>query len=271
MRIFSGSNCQCMKYARRAAAPLAPFHVFLNYHGPRLGAPAMRRLLLFIGLLAPLRAHDLITTAVTWDRDVSRIVYARCASCHHLHGTAFSLMTYAEARPWAAAIKDDVLHRRMPPWGAVKGFGEFRNDEALTAEQLEAITSWAEGGMPEGDTKDLPPPPKFEVNPSPDLRSAVPVSGRSTLNHALALDGLLPRNVPANASMKILARLPDGSVQPLLWLQNYDPRYPHPFLFRKPLSLPRCTVIYGLKEGVSLLLIPAGSGAGQAEQGFACK
>ena len=224
----------------------------------------MQRLLFFIGLLAPLQAHDLVTTAVTWDRDVSRIVYARCASCHHLHGTAFSLMTYAEARPWAAAIKDDVLHRRMPPWGAVKGFGEFRNDEALTAEQLEFITSWAEGGMPEGDPKDLPPPPKFEENQPPDLRSALTVSGRATLDRALQLDGLLPRNVPANASMKILARLPDGSVQPLLWLQNYDPRYPHPFLLRKPLTLPPCTVIYGLKEGASLLLIRANSSPQQS-------
>jgi cytochrome c len=44
----------------------------------------MQRLLFFIGLLAPLQAHDLITTAVTWDRDVSRIVYARCASCHQV-------------------------------------------------------------------------------------------------------------------------------------------------------------------------------------------
>jgi hypothetical protein len=160
----------------------------------------------------------------------------------------------------------------MPPWGAVKGFGEFRNDEALTAEQLEIITSWAEGGLPEGDPKDLPPPPKFEENAaSPDLRRAVSVSGRATLDHALLLDGLLPRNVPANTSMKILARLPDGSVQPLLWLQNYDPRHPHPFLLRKPLSLPRRTVIYGLKDSASLLLIPAGSGSRQAEQRLSCR
>jgi len=219
----------------------------------------MQRSLLFIGLLAQLQGHDLITTAVTWDRDVSRIVYGRCASCHHLHGTAFSLMTYAEARPWAAAIKADVLHRRMPPWGAVKGFGEFRNDEALTAEQLELITSWAEGGMPEGDPKDLPPPPKFEENPPPDLRRAIAVSGRAGLDRALLLDGLLPSKIAANSSMKILARLPDGSVLPLLWLQNYDPRYPHPFLLRKPLALPPCTVIEGLKDGAGLLLIPAGS------------
>ena len=50
----------------------------------------------------------------------------------------------------------------MPPWGAVKGFGDFRNDQALTPEQLELIVSWADGGVPEGEEKDLPPPPKFD-------------------------------------------------------------------------------------------------------------
>ena len=71
-------------------------------------------------------------------------------------------MTYAAARPWAVAIKEEVLERRMPPWGAVKGFGDFRNDKALTPEQLELIVSWVGGGVPEGEAKDLPPDPKFD-------------------------------------------------------------------------------------------------------------
>ena len=106
------------------------------------------------------RGHDVITTKITWDREISRIVYTRCAGCHNAGGAAFSLATYAEARPWAAAIKEEVEERRMPPWGAVKGFGDFRNDEALTPEQIELIVSWVSGGAPEGDAKDLPPAPK---------------------------------------------------------------------------------------------------------------
>ena len=46
-------------------------------------------------------------------------------------------MTYKEARPWAEAIKEQVLNRRMPPWNAVKGFGEFKNDHGLAQEDLE--------------------------------------------------------------------------------------------------------------------------------------
>src|SRR6267154_407556 len=83
------------------------------------------------------RAHDVITTKLTWNREISRIAFSRCVACHHSGGRAFSLMTYKDARPWAVAIKEEVLSRRMPPWGAVKGFGEFRNDEGLTGEQIE--------------------------------------------------------------------------------------------------------------------------------------
>ena len=42
------------------------------------------------------------------------------------------------------AIKNAVLSRRMPPWGAVKGFGEFRNDHGLTQEQVELVSASAD-------------------------------------------------------------------------------------------------------------------------------
>src|SRR5580698_11634035 len=85
--------------------------------------------------LLPATDAHIVTTNVTWNREVSRIVYSRCATCHHTGGSAFSLMSYQEAYPWAAAIKADVLQQKMPPWGAVKGFGMFRNDEALTPDE----------------------------------------------------------------------------------------------------------------------------------------
>src|SRR5437773_2329990 len=99
----------------------------------------------------PLSAHDPITTKITWSREVSRIVYARCLGCHREGGAAFSLATYAEARPWAKAIKEEVLVRRMPPWNAVKGFGQFKGDRGLAQEELSIIADWVEGGAPEGN------------------------------------------------------------------------------------------------------------------------
>ena len=165
---------------------------------------------LLLGLFPALLAHDRITTSITWNREISRIVYDRCASCHNEKGPAFSLMTYAEARPWAVAMKEEVLARRMPPWGGVKGFGDFRNDQGLTQEQLELITDWVEGGVPEGKEKDLPPRPKIL---KPDAvrtsRNQMVLNGDVTLIKPFRLDGLLPDVVPKGARLRIVAQLPE--------------------------------------------------------------
>ncbi|MEO8596732.1 MAG: cytochrome c [Candidatus Solibacter sp.] len=105
----------------------------------------------------------MITTKITWSREISRIVSRQCAGCHN-GGPAFSLLSYAEARPWAKAIKDEVLARRMPPWNAVKGFGDFKNDHGLTQDDLAILSEWVDGGAPEGNPLALPPKPRREDN-----------------------------------------------------------------------------------------------------------
>lgn len=200
--------------------------------------------------------HDIITTPITWDREISRIVFSHCASCHHSGGMAFSLLTYKEARPWAEAIKEEVLARTMPPWGAVKGFGDYRNDQALTPEQLELITSWADGGVPEGEEKDLLPAPAItDIATAKPPKNGPVVSGDLTLKKKFVLDGLWPQTVPAKVTFQITATLPDGSIEPLLWLEDYKPQYGHPFLLRTPLELPPGTVIRGVPPGASVLLM----------------
>ena len=215
----------------------------------------MKPLIALFAFALGARAHDIITTKITWSREISRIFYARCASCHRDNAAAFPLMTYEQARPWAVAIKEEVLERRMPPWGAVKGFGDFRDDQALTAEQIELIVSWVQGGVPEGEPKDLPPVPEF-----PSLKTAaareILVSGDYKLTRPLRLDGLRPRAVPDNLPLQITAALPDGAVIPLLWLDQYKQQYSHPYLFRTPLALPAGTVIRGLPPGAEFGLLP---------------
>jgi len=167
-------------------------------------------------------------------------------------------MTYSDGRPWAVAMKEEVLARRMPPWGAVKGFGDFRNDQALTPEQLEIIVSWVDGGVPEGEPKDLPPLPKFSEDPPVTaVKGEVAVSGDTTLRRSLTLDGLFPKNVPDDASFQVTAELPDGSIEPLLWLSHYKTKFGHPFLLRTPLELPKGTVIRGVPSGATVVLQPA--------------
>jgi hypothetical protein len=205
-------------------------------------------------------AHDPNGVPISWNREISRIVYERCASCHREGGTSFSLMTYQEAQPRAGAMKDAVLSRRMPPWGAVKGFGSFQNDQGLTQQQIELIADWVEGGTTKGNNPNaLPPVPKFE--PAPPFRlpdGALAITDGLTLAQPLIVAGVYPRHVPTGASMQIVAARPDGGIEPLVWLYEFKDSSRHPFLFRKPLELPSQTVIRGVAPGATIFLIPAG-------------
>jgi hypothetical protein len=212
----------------------------------------------FVCTIGTLSAHDVITTKVTFDREIVRLFNAHCVSCHRAGGTAFSLATYKEARPWAKAIEEEVLQRRMPPWGAVKGFGDFRGDIALTPEQLELITDWEEGGAPEGEEKNLPSPAKLK--PAEALRQsagAITASGDLTLSGSFKLDGLYPKTVRDGESFQVTAELPDGSIEPLLWLDTYKKAFEHPFVLRTPLDLPAGTVIRGIPKDAVISLLPA--------------
>jgi hypothetical protein len=111
--------------------------------------------------LAFASAHEPITTKVRFNKELVRILQRNCLSCHHPGGIAMSLATYDEARPWAKAIKEEVLEKRMPPWRAVKGYGDFRNAPSLTQRDVDLIVNWVEGGAPKGDDKDLPAGPLF--------------------------------------------------------------------------------------------------------------
>jgi len=204
-----------------------------------------------------LNAHN-VGNAITWNREISRIIYQRCASCHREGGTAFSLMRYPEVQPRAVDIKEAVLSRRMPPWGAVKGFGDFRNDQGLSQVELELITDWVDSDTPKGNNPNaLPKEPKLDKPPAFRIpKDGIGLSGDVTLDRDVAVDGLLPVKVASGASIKIIASLPGGETEPLLWLYEYKDSYQHPFLFRSRKDLPRGTVIRGVPPDAKIVLIP---------------
>jgi hypothetical protein len=80
------------------------------------------------------------------------------------------------------------------------------------------------------------------------------------LARPIKLDGLWPKKVDGRESFQMTAELPDGSVEPLLWLQNYKKAYEHPFLLRRALELPAGTLIKGVPADSSVALLPFTSG-----------
>ncbi len=110
-------------------------------------------LLLSLFTVAPLAAE------VTYAKEVSRIMQAKCQQCHRPNDIApFALSTYEDAAAWAEDIKRVVNAGLMPPWKPVAGHGEFRDSFALTEQEKIDLLAWVEGGAPLGDPANLPEP-----------------------------------------------------------------------------------------------------------------
>src|SRR5665213_433484 len=98
--------------------------------------------LIFIALLS-ICGFASAANAPTFHKDIEPILQARCQSCHRPGEVApMSLITYAEARPWAKAIREAVLAGKMPPWTPNPKYGKFRNDLSLTPGEKEKIVAW---------------------------------------------------------------------------------------------------------------------------------
>ena len=98
----------------------------------------------------------------TFAKDIAPILYENCVACHRPnHLAPMSLITYADARPWARAVKTKVLAREMPPWGADSSVRAYKNDASLTQTEIDTIAAWVDGGAPEGNAVDLPEVPQF--------------------------------------------------------------------------------------------------------------
>jgi len=105
------------------------------------------------------------TTAVTYTKDIAPILQRSCENCHRADGVApMALSTFEQVRPWARAIKQRTgmgPHAGvMPPWYVEKNIGiqKFQNDPSLSDAEIAKIAQWADGGAPQGNPADMPPP-----------------------------------------------------------------------------------------------------------------
>jgi hypothetical protein len=101
---------------------------------------------------------------VTFSKDVAPILQKSCQGCHHAGTSApMPLMTYADARPWARAVKERVVLRDMPPWHLDKtvGLRKYKNDRSLSDGEIATIVRWVDAGAPPGNPADMPSPLTF--------------------------------------------------------------------------------------------------------------
>ncbi len=74
------------------------------------------------------------------------------------------MLTFEDTRPWAKAIKQQVVQRNMPPWfiDRTVGIHKFNNDISLSDQEIATISKWVDAGAPKGDPADMPKPRVFD-------------------------------------------------------------------------------------------------------------
>lgn len=132
----------------------------------------------------------------TYYADVAPILRKRCQSCHRPGEIGkMSLLTYAQVRPWAKAIREAVLRKRMPPWFAESGSAKLDHDPRLTPEEIATIDTWVKASAPAGNPASMPPsPPSEELAFDLDWRmpQAVPVPATGELPYQFVI---LPQKI----------------------------------------------------------------------------
>jgi len=161
--------------------------------GKRTAAAAVL-LLVAAGFSSTGEAHKAVTSKHTYNADVYPIFASRCSHCHVDGGVGpMSLVTYADAFPWAESIRTELLgndeDESVDYIKAAHG--------SLAARELDVVLDWAVGGTPEGDAAKTPPPFSLKTEwagapPDLVLRPAAPFAipaETMELTHDFALPG----------------------------------------------------------------------------------
>jgi hypothetical protein len=95
-------------------------------------------------------------------KDVLPVLQEHCQGCHRAGEIGpMPLMTYKDVRPYAAAIREALQTRKMPPWGAQSATLTFANDPSLSDHERQTIIDWVAAKAPEGDPAAAPAPKAF--------------------------------------------------------------------------------------------------------------
>ncbi|MDP8980430.1 MAG: cytochrome c [Acidobacteriota bacterium] len=140
----------------------------------------MRLLIASLACATIAAAAATTSVPVTFTKNVLPILQKNCQGCHRPGEAApMSFLTYDSTRPWAKAIKQAVLTKKMPPWFADPHFGKFGNDRTLAQSDIDTLVAWVDGGGQEGNPKDAPKPIAFVEGwriGKPDMIIEMPVA-----------------------------------------------------------------------------------------------
>jgi hypothetical protein len=63
----------------------------------------------------------------------------------------------------------------------------------------------------------------------------------TSIKSATTIAAMWPRLGPGARSVELTAIRPDGSVEPMLWVNSFRPEWPAPYIMKEPIALPAGT------------------------------
>src|SRR2546430_10662516 len=100
--------------------------------------------------LSSLLAFSAAAAEPTFYRDVLPVLQKNCQACHRPGEIGpMPLETYQQVSPWAKAIREAVLTKKMPPWFADPHVGKYANDRTLSRDDISTLVAWVDNGTKE--------------------------------------------------------------------------------------------------------------------------
>ena len=92
---------------------------------------------------------------ISYEKTIAPMLIDNCVTCHRKGGIGPWQMTgYNMVRGFAPMIREVIRTERMPPWHADPHYGTFRNNRALSDDQIKTLVHWIEAGAPRGEGAD---------------------------------------------------------------------------------------------------------------------
>jgi len=112
-------------------------------------------------LIAKPRAVD-TKCEVTYCGQIASVLRKHCVECHREGEIGpFSLTRYEDVVGWGDMILEVIDQKRMPPWHATSTHEPLLNERQFLESDRELVGKWVDGGMPFGDSNELPSEPHY--------------------------------------------------------------------------------------------------------------
>ena len=147
---------------------------------------------------------------VSYSKTVAPILVEKCVKCHRNGGIApWAMNSYEMIRGFAPMIREVIRTNRMPPWSADPAYGDFVDDQSLSAEQRRSIVKWIESGAQRGK--------------GPDILTDVRVNAPEwQLGEPDLVVDLPPFDVPASGVVEYQYPTVDTALRRDLWVRAVD-------------------------------------------------